>query len=82
MFGRLLLIALGLFLFFAIRRALAAGKVQRRRPVLRPKARREPKDRKERKQPVGHLPERIVCGACGNPFDPNASSWICPSCGK
>ena len=27
-------------------------------------------------------PERLVCGVCGKEFDPDATGWICPSCGK
>jgi hypothetical protein len=30
-----------------------------------------------------HLPpDRLVCGVCGEAFDPEASGWICPKCKK
>lgn len=27
-------------------------------------------------------PDRMVCGICGEAFDPEASGWICPKCKK
>ncbi len=27
-------------------------------------------------------PDRLVCGICGEAFDPEASGWICPKCRK
>jgi hypothetical protein len=27
-------------------------------------------------------PDRLVCGVCGEAFDPEASGWICPKCKK
>ena len=27
-------------------------------------------------------PKTLVCGICGESFDPEASGWICPKCRK
>jgi hypothetical protein len=27
-------------------------------------------------------PDTLVCGVCGQSFDPEASGWICPKCKK
>ena len=32
--------------------------------------------------PPGTMPKRLVCGACSTAYDPHASGWICPKCGK
>lgn len=65
----LLLGLLVAFLVHAIRRALAAA--------------RDPGGRPPRSERGGSLPpERLVCGACGQEFDPEQNGWICPKCGK
>lgn len=64
----LLLVGLVAFLVHAVRRALAAG--------------REPGGTPPRERGGSLPPERLVCGACGNEFNPDQSGWICPKCGK
>jgi hypothetical protein len=64
----LLLVGLVAFLVHAVRRALAAG--------------REPGGPTPRERGGSLPPERLVCGACGNEFNPDKSGWICPKCGK
>jgi len=27
-------------------------------------------------------PDRLVCGMCGEPYDPEQSGWACPKCKK
>jgi rubrerythrin len=27
-------------------------------------------------------PDRLVCGICGEAFDPEQSGWVCPKCKK
>jgi len=27
-------------------------------------------------------PDRLVCGMCGEPYDPEQSGWTCPKCKK
>lgn len=72
----LLLFALALFVIVVLRRALSAGKVDElprgrsRGPSARPPAR------------ASQSPDKLVCGACGQEFDPEESGWICPRCGK
>lgn len=66
---RLLLLAgLVAFLVHAIRRAIGAS---REVGAGDPRAR------------GGALPpDKLVCGACGQEFEPDKSGWICPKCGK
>jgi hypothetical protein len=74
----LLLAALALFVLVALRRAFAAGRVQelpRRRP-------RGPGHSAPPPVRSGESPDQLVCGACGQQFDPEESGWICPRCGK
>ena len=75
----LLVAAIALFVLVALRRAFAAGRAS----VLpergsRPSgaAPRQPRTRS------AESPDRLVCGACGEQFDPEKSGWICPRCGK
>jgi hypothetical protein len=69
---RLLLLGLLIgFLVHAVRRALAAGREANARDPRDPRADRG-----------GTAPDQLVCGACGQEFDPEQSGWICPKCGK
>jgi hypothetical protein len=33
-------------------------------------------------RPAPGMPKTLVCGGCGIAYDPHASGWICPKCGK
>jgi hypothetical protein len=72
----LILIALALFVIVALRRALSAGKVDER-PSRRPRGPFGPPPARR-----SESPDQLVCGACGQQFDPEESGWICPRCGK
>jgi hypothetical protein len=68
--ARLLLIAaVILFLLWAVRRALAAGRPPRagKRPARGPEL---------------ASPDRLVCGECGAQFDAEKPGWVCPHCRK
>jgi rubrerythrin len=60
--------------------ALLAGMVRRAFVAARKESAQAPKHRKPRGPSMA--PETIVCGACGVSFDPDASGWVCPRCGK
>ena len=60
----ILLIAVGLIVFWIIRRATAnklPGKGRGGRLA-------------------GAPPKTLVCGSCGAEFDPEANGWTCPKC--
>jgi rubrerythrin len=72
------LIALSLMVRRALQGASRDESTGRSRP---PGRRRGPPGRRESKSP--HLPpDTLVCGVCGQAFDPDKTGWICPKCGK
>lgn len=71
----LLLVVLALFVVVALRRAFAAGRASSM-PTGRPRGPGDDRPRSSR------APQHLVCGACGEDFDPEESGWICPRCGK
>jgi rubrerythrin len=75
----LLLVALGLFVLLTLRRALAAGRTNAE-PTRRSRGSGAP--RRPLRERSADSPGQLVCGACGEQFDPEESGWICPSCGK
>ena len=60
---------------------ILANMVRRAFIAARDESAPQPKRRKPRAK-GGEGPDTIVCGACGISFDPDASGWICPRCGK
>jgi len=65
----LLVIAAIVLLGLMVRKALTAA-INEAKPG--------PKPRKSPNLP----PDRLVCGVCGESFDPDKTGWICPKCGK
>jgi predicted Zn-ribbon and HTH transcriptional regulator len=62
----ILLIAIGLVVFWIIRRAAAKKMPAGKRGEGLP----------------GSPPKSLVCGSCGFEFDPEVSGWMCPKCHK
>jgi rubrerythrin len=71
--GLAAIIVLGLMVRSALIAAMKDGK-----PGSGSGPRSGPAPRRDRKLP----PDRLVCGVCGDAFDPEQTGWICPKCGK
>ena len=67
----LLLAAIGLFAVLALRRAFGDSEALQRRRL----------HRRRRGRPA-LPPHDMVCGTCGQRFDPDQTGWICPMCGR